>query len=148
MRQRQRLCLISRSAFPTLKMSRFQVQVEFDANRKASGEVLFPNGNGSWELIEDQKHWSPHLGLLWVCNKMGLPLSAVTTTAKQTTTPASPSNRLLRQHRAKHRGSLQQAVEDLRNTNGLFRHQVQADIHQDADQIHTSKVREEVVGQA
>ena len=47
--------------FPHAQMSRFQVQVEIDANRKASGEVLFPNGNGSWELIEDQKSWSPAL---------------------------------------------------------------------------------------
>ena len=47
--------------FPHAQMSRFQVQVEIDANRKASGEVLFPNGNGSWELIGDQKHWSPAL---------------------------------------------------------------------------------------
>ena len=49
--------------FPHAQMSRFQVQVEFDANRKASGEVLFPDGNGSWEdpLLEDQKYWSPAL---------------------------------------------------------------------------------------
>ena len=47
--------------FPHAQMSRFQVQVEIDANRKASGEVQFPDGNGSWELIGDQKHWSPAL---------------------------------------------------------------------------------------
>ena len=47
--------------FPHAQMSKFQVQVEIDANRKASGEVLFPNGNGSWELIGDPKHWSPAL---------------------------------------------------------------------------------------
>ena len=47
--------------FPHAQMSRFQVQVEIDANRKASGEVLFPDGNGSWELIGDPKHWSPAL---------------------------------------------------------------------------------------
>ena len=49
--------------FPRAQMSRFQVQVEFDANRKALGRVLFPDGNGSWEnpLIEDQKYWSPAL---------------------------------------------------------------------------------------
>ena len=49
--------------FPHAQMSRFQVQVEFDANRKALGQVLFPDGNGSWEnpLIEDQKYWSPAL---------------------------------------------------------------------------------------
>ena len=43
--------------FPHAQMSRFQVQVEFDANRKALGRVLFPDGDGSWEnpLIEDQK---------------------------------------------------------------------------------------------
>ena len=44
--------------FPHAQMSRFQVQVEFDANRKALGRVLFPDGEGSWEnpLIEDQKY--------------------------------------------------------------------------------------------
>ena len=30
--------------FPHAQMSRFQVQVEFDANRKALGRVLFPDG--------------------------------------------------------------------------------------------------------
>ena len=49
--------------FPHAQMSKFQVQVEFDANRKALGRVLFPDGDGSWEnpLIEDQKYWSPAL---------------------------------------------------------------------------------------
>ena len=49
--------------FPHAQMSRFQVQVEYDANRKALGRVLFPDGEGSWEnpLIEDQKYWSPAL---------------------------------------------------------------------------------------
>ena len=49
--------------FPRAQMSRFQVQVEFDANRKALGRVLFPDGDGSWEnpLIEAQKYWSPAL---------------------------------------------------------------------------------------
>ena len=49
--------------FPSADMSKFQVQVDFDANRKAVGRVLFPSGDGSWEnpLIEDQKYWSPAL---------------------------------------------------------------------------------------
>ena len=49
--------------FPHADMSRFQIQVEFDANRKALGRVLFPDGDGSWEnpLIEDQKYWSEPL---------------------------------------------------------------------------------------
>ena len=49
--------------FPYANMSLFQVQVEFDASRKALGRVLFPDGDGSWEnpLIEDQKYWSPSL---------------------------------------------------------------------------------------
>ena len=49
--------------FPHAQMARFQVQVEFDAIRKALGRVLFPDGDGSWEnpLIEDQKYWSPAL---------------------------------------------------------------------------------------
>ena len=49
--------------FPRADMSKFQVQVDFDANRKALGRVLFPSGDGSSEdpLIEDQKYWSPAL---------------------------------------------------------------------------------------
>ena len=49
--------------FPHANMSRFQVQVNFDTSRKATAQVLFPNGDGSWEdpLIEDQKYWSPAL---------------------------------------------------------------------------------------
>ena len=52
-----------RKRFPSADMSRFQVQVEFDANRKALGRVLFPDGAGSWEnvLIEDSKYWSQPL---------------------------------------------------------------------------------------
>ena len=46
--------------FPRADMSKFIVQDEFDSNRKATGRVLFPDGDGSWEnaLIEDQKYWS------------------------------------------------------------------------------------------
>ena len=44
-------------------MSKFIAQVEFDANRKATARVLFPDGDGSWEdtLIEDSKYWSQPL---------------------------------------------------------------------------------------
>ena len=49
--------------FPRADMSKFTTQVDFDANRKATATVLFPDGDGSWEdpLIEDQKYWSPPL---------------------------------------------------------------------------------------
>ena len=49
--------------FPRADMSRFIARVDFDANRKATGRVLFPDGNGSWEnpLIKDQKYWSQPL---------------------------------------------------------------------------------------
>ena len=49
--------------FPNANMSLFQVQVDFDANRKATATVLFPDGAASWEdpLIEDQKYWSQPL---------------------------------------------------------------------------------------
>ena len=49
--------------FPSADMSRFITRVEFDPNRKATGRVLFPDGDGSWEnpLIEDQKYWSQSL---------------------------------------------------------------------------------------
>ena len=58
---------LARSAFqkrfPHANMARYQVQVDFDASRKATARVLFPNGDGSWEdpLIEDQKYWSSAL---------------------------------------------------------------------------------------
>ena len=49
--------------FPRADMSKFIAQVEFDANRKATARVLFPDGDGSWEdaLIEDSKYWSQPL---------------------------------------------------------------------------------------
>ena len=49
--------------FPRADVTKFIAQVDFDANRKATGRVLFPNGDGSWEnpLIEDQKYWSQPL---------------------------------------------------------------------------------------
>ena len=49
--------------FPSADMSRFQVRVAFDPNRKATGRELFPDGDGSWEnpLIEDRKYWSQPL---------------------------------------------------------------------------------------
>ena len=49
--------------FPRADMSKFIVQDEFDANRKVTARVLFPDGGGSWEnaLIEDSKYWSQPL---------------------------------------------------------------------------------------
>ena len=49
--------------FPRANMSKFIVQAEFDANRKATARVLFPDGDGSWEnaLIEESKYWSQPL---------------------------------------------------------------------------------------
>ena len=52
-----------KNLFPYADITKFQVQVDFDANRRATGHVLFPSGDGSQEdpLIEDQKYWSPAL---------------------------------------------------------------------------------------
>ena len=49
--------------FPRADLSKFIARVEFDPNRKATGRVLFPDGDGSWEnpLIEDRKYWSQPL---------------------------------------------------------------------------------------
>ena len=54
--------------FPHADMSRFQIQVEFDVNRKALGRVLFPDGDGSWEnpLIAGRNLSKT----LWGCNKI------------------------------------------------------------------------------
>ena len=49
--------------FPRADISKFQARVDFDSNRKATGRVLFPDGDGSWEnpMIEDRKSWSKPL---------------------------------------------------------------------------------------
>ena len=49
--------------FPRADISKFIARVDFDPNRKATGRVLFPDGDGSWEnpLIEDRKYWSQPL---------------------------------------------------------------------------------------
>ena len=49
--------------FPRADLSKFIARVEFDLNRKATGRVLFPDGDGSWEnpLTEDRKYWSQPL---------------------------------------------------------------------------------------
>ena len=52
-----------RKRFPRADVSKFIARIDFDANRKATGRVLFPAGDGIWEnpLIEDQKYWSQPL---------------------------------------------------------------------------------------
>ena len=53
--------------FPNTDINRFQVQVDFDTNRKATGEVLFKESDGSLTnpLIAGRKHWSqPLMGAL------------------------------------------------------------------------------------
>ena len=46
--------------FPSANISRFQVQVDFDTNHKATAAVLFPESDGSLTdpLIQDRKYWS------------------------------------------------------------------------------------------
>ena len=46
--------------FPNSDISKFQVEVELDANRKATGTVLFTESDGSQTdpLIKDRKYWS------------------------------------------------------------------------------------------
>ena len=63
--------------FPRANISKFQVQVEFDSNREATGRVLFPVGDGSWEdpLIEDRKYWSrPLMDALQMHQDGGFPI--------------------------------------------------------------------------
>ena len=49
--------------FPRANISRFQVQVDFDTNRKATGSVLFTESDGSRTdpLIKGGKYWSQAL---------------------------------------------------------------------------------------
>ena len=61
----QKLTLFSefRKHFPRADVSKFIARVKFDSNRKATGRVLFPDGDGSWEnpLIEERKYWPQSL---------------------------------------------------------------------------------------
>ena len=62
--------------FPRADVTKFITRVDFDANCKATGRVLFPAGDGSWEnpLIEDQKYWSqPLKDALGVTQEGGFP---------------------------------------------------------------------------
>ena len=49
--------------FPRADVTKFIARVDFDSNRKATGRVLFPDGDGSWEnpLIDNSKYWSQPL---------------------------------------------------------------------------------------
>ena len=46
--------------FPNADMSRFKVQVDFDAKHKATGEVFFPENADAWAdvLLIDRKNWT------------------------------------------------------------------------------------------
>ena len=52
-----------RKRFPRADVTKFIARVDFDSKRKATGRVLFPDGDGSREnpLIEDRKYWSQPL---------------------------------------------------------------------------------------
>ena len=52
-----------RKHFPHADVSKSMARVDFDSNRKVTGRVLFPDGDGSWEnpLMEDRKYWSKPL---------------------------------------------------------------------------------------
>ena len=76
MQQKLRLFFEFKKRFPRADVTKFIARVDFDANRKATGRVLFPDGDGSWEnpLIEDQKYWSQSLkDALGVNQDGGLP---------------------------------------------------------------------------
>ena len=79
--------------FPRADISKFQVKVEFDPSRKATGRVLFPDGDGSWKnpLIEDRKYWSrPLMDALQMHQDGGFPiqLTPFTQTKPQMPIPA------------------------------------------------------------
>ena len=63
--------------FPRADISRFQEEVEFDSNRKATATVLFTESDGSQTdpLIKDRKYWSqPLMDALQMHQDGGLPM--------------------------------------------------------------------------
>ena len=77
--------------FPNADISKFKVQVEFDQNRKATGEVLFPESDGSLTdlLMKDRKYWSQPLQVaLQLHQDGGFPLQLSPTNNPQKPIPA------------------------------------------------------------
>ena len=78
--------------FPHANMSRFQVQVEFDANRKALGRVLFPDGRT--RSSKTKSTGRPLSKPLWGCSKMVASLPSYRCCSKTSLHPTQ-SQRLL-----------------------------------------------------
>ena len=136
--------------FPHANMSKFIAQVEFDANRKATARVLFPVGDGSWEdaLLEDSKYWSQPLKAALGMNRDGgfpYQLSLRTTQRAPQPVPAIAFTDNTGQSIA---ALFNKQVKIHVTTHRLFHNKVQADLHQDPDQVHNGKVREKVACKA
>ena len=149
MRQRLRLCLTLRSVSPTLKCPDSKCKLSLMQTAKHWGRVLFPDGDGSWEnpLIEAQKYWSPALrSALGAQQDGGFPYQlSLQQQNKPQPVPAIEFTE-----------NTGQSIADLFNKQvkiyvtptGYFTTKFRQIFTQDADQVHTGKVREEVVGQA
>ena len=77
--------------FPRADMSRFEEEVDFDSNHKATGEVLFKESDGSKTdpLIQERKYWSrPLKDALGIHQDGGFPIQL--TPFMQTKQPQMP----------------------------------------------------------
>ena len=74
MRQRQRLCQILRSVFPTLKCPDSKCKLRSMQTAKPRERCYFQMVMALGSSSKTKSTGPPHLGLLWVCNKMGASL--------------------------------------------------------------------------
>ena len=132
----------SKKRFPRANISRFQVQVDFDTNRKATAAVLFPESDGSLSdpLIQDGKYWSQAMkDALGFHQDGGFPpqLSPfIQTKIKKPTSAVDFS-----EETAKHWRCPEQRTKDLCHTDRILYYQAQRNLQEDTDQIHNLIIR-------
>ena len=132
--------------FPRANISRFQVQVDFDTNRKATAAVLFPESDGSLSdpLIQDGKYWSQAMkDASGFYQDGGFPpqLSPFIQTKIKKPIPAVDFSEEIQQT---HWRCPEQRAKDLRHTDRILYHQGQRNLQEDTDQIHNLIIRKTV----
>ena len=127
-------------------MSRFEVQVDFDTNHKATGAVYFRESKDSVAnpLLIDRKHWTQAMkDALEMHQDGGFPFQLSLTKQNNPTKPVSAVDFSKKNTNKPWRCSEQRA-KDLCYTNRIFHYQVQTDFQGYTDPIHNLKIRKKV----
>ena len=132
--------------FLNADMSRFEVQVDFDANHKDTGEVYFRESKDSLAdlLLTDRKHWTQAMkGALGMHQDGGFPFQLSLTKQNNPTKPI-PAVNFSKKSTNKPLRCSEQRAKELCYTNRIFHHQVKADFQGYTDPSHNLKIRKKV----